>query len=110
MECSYLSSSFIRLVNGGPNYGRVEIYENGQWGTVCDDTWDIADAKVVCRQLGFKGATSAPTAATYGQGSGPILRHDVNCQGSESSLLNCPHEVFGPNHCNHHEDSSVVCY
>jgi len=103
-------SSVIRLANGGDNYGRVEIYENGQWGTVCDDTWDIADAKVVCRQLGFSGATSAPTDATYGQGSGPILRHHVHCQGSETSLLVCPHDKYSPTHCHHGEDSSVVCY
>ena len=103
-------SSVVRLRDGRDNYGRVEIYENGEWGTVCDDSWDMTDAYVVCRELGFSGATSSPGGAAYGQGSGSILRDHIYCQGSESSLLNCPHDQVTLGHCYHGEDSSVVCY
>lgn len=109
VECSN-GYATIRLVGGGPAYGRVEICENGQWGTICHDEWDLNDAKVACRELGFSGASFASRRAAYGQGSGPILRDHILCQGWETSLLNCPTTQYSPGYCNHGEDSGVVCF
>ena len=109
VTCSY-DSLPVRLADGGASYGRVEVFDSGVWGTICDDTWDINDANVACRQLGFTGASSASTRAAHGRGSGPIWRDHMNCVGSESSLFECPFTQEGFNHCHHGEDSGVVCY
>uniref|UniRef100_A0A8C3KYS5 Soluble scavenger receptor cysteine-rich domain-containing protein SSC5D n=1 Tax=Chrysolophus pictus TaxID=9089 RepID=A0A8C3KYS5_CHRPC len=100
----------IRLVNG-PNRcaGRVEVFHNGQWGTVCDDSWNLRSAKVVCRQLGCGTAASAPGKAHFGGGSDPIWLDDVECSGTEASLSQCRLNNWGNHNCNHEEDAAVVC-
>ncbi|XP_073250639.1 uncharacterized protein [Porites lutea] len=108
-DASLQCSANIRLVNGSVNYGRVEVYHNGRWGTVCDDYWGTKDAHVVCRQLGFPSASSAPRRAKYGQGSGTIWMDDVHCNGTEASLFHCTHNGWGRHNCGHSEDASVVC-
>ncbi|XP_045068525.1 uncharacterized protein LOC123483103 [Coregonus clupeaformis] len=100
----------IRLVNGfGRCSGRVEIYYSGQWGTVCDDDWDMNDAAVVCGQLGCGSTVGAPLAAHFGQGSEPTWLDNVKCSGSESHLSECSHRRFGVEDCNHGEDAGVFC-
>ena len=103
-------SSGIRLVGGSWNgEGRVEIFYNGNWGTVCDDRWDIREARVVCRQLGFYDALSAPKSANFGTGRGPIWLDDMNCGGNENSIKKCWHRGWGEGNCDHNQDASVIC-
>ncbi|XP_072176095.1 scavenger receptor cysteine-rich domain-containing protein DMBT1-like [Diadema setosum] len=101
----------IRLVGGNSMYeGRIEVYYNGAWGTVCDDGWDDNDAEVVCRQLEYSvNNAKAMTGGTYGRGSGPILLNNVNCFGWESRLASCPHNGWYNHDCTHFEDAGVRC-
>ena len=101
----------IRLVGGNnEREGRVEIFHNDAWGTVCDDFWDATDAMVVCRELGFSatGAVARGFSA-FGQGTGAILLDNVQCAGTESRLIDCPANAIGSHNCIHVEDASVVC-
>ncbi|XP_029549483.1 lysyl oxidase homolog 2A-like isoform X1 [Salmo trutta] len=99
----------VRL-RGGANIGdgRVEVLKNGEWGTVCDDNWNLKAASVVCRELGFGSAKEALAGGRLGQGMGPVHMNEVECSGFEKSLTECyfNRDALG---CSHEEDAAVRC-
>ena len=108
--CEGYSNGRVQLVGGATSReGRVEIWYNSQWNTVCDDDWDISDANVVCQQLGFQEAVTAHQSAHHGRGTGQILLDDLQCTGREASLLECSHRGINIHDCGHSEDASVTC-
>ncbi|XP_039077101.1 macrophage scavenger receptor types I and II isoform X1 [Hyaena hyaena] len=77
-------SRTVRLVGGsGPHEGRVEVFHSGQWGTVCDDHWELRSGQVICRSLGYQGVQAVRKGAYFGQGTGPIWLNEVFCFGRE---------------------------
>ena len=98
-QCTKSCSTGLYIISGVNNVrlaganssseGRVEILHEGVWGTVCDDSWDLLDAHVVCRQLKMGKATEARGGSKYGQGSGKIWMDDVQCKGTERKLQYC---------------------
>ncbi|XP_071508584.1 scavenger receptor cysteine-rich domain-containing protein DMBT1-like [Diadema antillarum] len=110
--CSYAEDGAVRLVDGsGGHEGRVEIFHDSEWGTVCDDSWDMTDANVVCRQLGYESALSSETVAYFGRGRNDqtIFLDDVNCYGYEEELSECSSNGWGNHDCGHGEDAGVIC-
>nr|XP_022319040.1 uncharacterized protein LOC111121867 isoform X2 [Crassostrea virginica] len=112
-ECGYTIPPLgIRLVEGyNDNSGRVEIQYNGEWGIICDDNWDINDAQVVCRMLGFEGgAEKATRLGLFGFGNSNFLLDEVNCTGSENTLEECSKSAWKEHDCRKYEVAGVVCY
>uniref|UniRef100_A0A1X7VF72 SRCR domain-containing protein n=1 Tax=Amphimedon queenslandica TaxID=400682 RepID=A0A1X7VF72_AMPQE len=101
----------IRLQGGTySSYGRLEVYCNGQWGTVCDDSFGSADARAACRQLGYSDY-STYTGNLAGSSSQPIWLDNVICSSSSYSCLatceSCPATQY--HNCGHSQDVALGC-
>ncbi|XP_022097413.1 deleted in malignant brain tumors 1 protein-like [Acanthaster planci] len=89
----------LRLSNIGGKQGRVEVLNNGQWGTICKDGWNFFDALVVCKQLGFPWLARNGWKHDAGNGTGPVWLSNVECKGPESRLEECPHDGWMQHQC-----------
>ncbi len=100
----------VRLVDGpSENAGRVEVLIDGVWGTVCDDSFGIEEATVICRQLGYAGAEDFHVRAAFGAGDEPTHLDDLACTGEEDNLLECDGADPGVENCSLLEDAGVTC-
>ncbi|XP_071953688.1 uncharacterized protein [Antedon mediterranea] len=110
-NCGTTAPFEVRIVDGtSESEGRVEVRWMGVWGIICDDRWDLTDANVVCKQLGYsRGASKATAMAEFGSGGGNIILDEVKCTGSETSLAECPNAGWGTHDCVKGEAAGVVC-
>lgn len=107
----------LRLIdeNGYPSrkYGRVDVFMNGQWGTVCDDGADERTARVICRQIngmlhGYPRAFAYKGESFSYNRPFPIWIDDINCTGGERNIFECDSSARKHN-CQHAEDLVVEC-
>ena len=86
--------------------GQVEMYISGQWRALCASHWSLANANVVCRQLGCGVTISTPNGA---EGSDQVWKAGFHCSGTESFLWKCPVTALGDPDCSHGNMASVIC-
>ncbi|XP_022100823.1 uncharacterized protein LOC110984704 isoform X3 [Acanthaster planci] len=106
----------IRLSNGtSPDEGVLEVYYNNEWGTVCNKGWDVKDAEVACRQLGYNGIKYLPSSMLgfryFYERFTSVMFGDVDCDGTEASLFDCPKSNWYITHlsCAHDNDVILGC-
>ena len=105
----------VRLVDGSvDSEGTVEVYHDGSWGLVCDDDWDLNDAQVACRQLGYARASRATEQNEFSSNvpGQSVWLDDVACAGTESTLVSCPRRndiAIGASGCSRFEAAGAVC-
>ena len=103
-----VSRAQVRLVGGTAGRGRLEVYHNRTWGTVCDDSFNLEAARVVCFMLGY-GYVGHVIGNHYGAGTGIIWLDEVQCSGTETNIGDCRHRGWGRHNCGHYEDVSISC-
>ena len=99
----------IRLVGGNSaNKGHVDIYFLGHWGSVCSYNWDLLDATVACRQLGYPAAQAISTSTTYELGK-RLWLNGLYCSGYEDNITQCSHRLGGAGSCQYSRSAKVIC-
>ncbi|XP_049334554.1 scavenger receptor cysteine-rich type 1 protein M130-like isoform X3 [Astyanax mexicanus] len=89
--------------------GRVELQYLSEWGTVCDVSWDMRAASVLCAQLKCGSAVAVLGSDWFGEGSGRIWADVFDCQGNETHLLKCPISSWSRTACSHKQDVGLIC-
>ena len=85
----------IRLLGGSSvGSGRVEIRVNNVWAQICADLWNINDALVVCRYLGFNTTQQVPLGNVFGVSTTGYWATQMRCGGQENDLNQCHYTEY----------------
>ena len=93
------------------------MYYNNTWGTVCPAGWDLRDAHVICKMLGYLYAVesqikkSLDSYGFYGIGSSKVRwLNNVQCNGKETNITECLHDGWFEHSCQYNQDIVVKCF
>ncbi|XP_036439512.1 scavenger receptor cysteine-rich type 1 protein M130-like isoform X2 [Colossoma macropomum] len=102
-------SDSVRLVDGaGRCSGRLEVKAHQSWTTVCEASFDLQDAEVVCRELDC-GPPLTLQGALYGEGKHPFGNKEFQCKGTENRLLTCSTSDREEQNCTHGKAVGLTC-
>jgi hypothetical protein len=104
--CPQIRDGSLRLVGDHFGEGRVELFYDAWWGTVCSDGFDATAADLACRQAGFDGSEGVIAGDP---GAGRIWLDDLNCAPNAVDLDACQHSAIGDHNCDPSQDISVRC-
>lgn len=88
---------------------------NGQWGSLCDDAFDLNDADVICRMLGFPsaiaalGSSTADSLYSTAPSGNNFILEELGCTGNETAVFDCPHLGEWNAYCAPGEIAGVQC-
>uniref|UniRef100_W5K038 SRCR domain-containing protein n=1 Tax=Astyanax mexicanus TaxID=7994 RepID=W5K038_ASTMX len=109
-DVGLVCSGTARLMDGSDSCsGRVELQYLSEWGTVCDVSWDMRAASVLCAQLKCGSAVAVLGSDWFGKGRGRIWADVFDCQGNETHLSKCPISSWSRTACSHKQDAGVIC-
>ena len=104
----------VRLIGGNSKQGRVAIFTNGDWGTICEQGFGEYEAAVVCRQLGYHGPNPKIHNGIYfGGGIGPVHMQNLKCRRNANHIDDqCEWKIpnSGSNCDSHQRDVGVTCF
>ena len=108
---SYPAYSEVRLMTNGSSQceGQLEMNISGWWRVLCASHWSLANANVVCPQLGCGVAISTPGGPHFMEGGDRISTARLHCSGAESFLWSCPVTALGGPDCSRGNTASVIC-
>ena len=103
--------SEVRLMTNGYSQceGQVEMNFSGRWRALCASHWSLANANVVCHQLGCGVAISTPRGPHFVEGSDQISTVRFHCSGAEFFLWSCPVTALGGPDCSDGNTAYVIC-
>ena len=100
---------FLPVEGGAANEGRIEVFHEGVWQSLCDSSWDLRDGDVVCRELGYGYAVRVVGNALFGEGNGPQWKIDLHCSDNATGLKYCENDSQTEKPCTHNEDAGAIC-